>query len=73
MSTLEKTQFNDGEFDITYVQEQMHAFFKVSDRKGMLPVLYKDFEKGHYADFCRLVAEGAGWGGVEWSEEGKLK
>ncbi len=31
---------------------------QVSDLMGMLPHLYRNFQKSHFAGFCRKLAEG---------------
>ncbi|XP_061665037.1 N-acetyl-D-glucosamine kinase [Syngnathoides biaculeatus] len=45
--------------DITHVRKAMEAYFQVSDLLGMLPHLYTDFRKSHFAGFCQKLAEGA--------------
>ncbi|CAL8376778.1 unnamed protein product [Gadus morhua 'NCC'] len=45
--------------DIAYTKKAMEEYFKVSDLMGMLPHLYRDFQKSHFAGFCRRLAEGA--------------
>ncbi|XP_076026885.1 N-acetyl-D-glucosamine kinase [Genypterus blacodes] len=45
--------------DVTHVRKAMEEYFKVSDQMGMLPHLYSDFQKSHFAGFCRKLAEGA--------------
>ncbi|XP_014116609.1 PREDICTED: N-acetyl-D-glucosamine kinase isoform X1 [Pseudopodoces humilis] len=44
---------------IGFVHEAMREHFQVSDRMGLLPHLYRDFDKAKFAAFCRRVAEGA--------------
>ncbi|XP_042584290.1 N-acetyl-D-glucosamine kinase isoform X1 [Cyprinus carpio] len=44
--------------DITYVKKAMEEYFQVSDLMGMLPHLYRNFQKSHFAGFCRKLAEG---------------
>ncbi|XP_024864294.1 N-acetyl-D-glucosamine kinase isoform X2 [Kryptolebias marmoratus] len=46
--------------DITRVREAMEEYFQVSDLMGMLPHLYRNFQKSFFAGFCRKVAEEAG-------------
>uniref|UniRef100_A0A3Q3KBD9 N-acetyl-D-glucosamine kinase n=1 Tax=Monopterus albus TaxID=43700 RepID=A0A3Q3KBD9_MONAL len=50
--------------DITYVRKAMEDYFQVSDLMGMLPHLYRDFQKSHFAGFCKKLAEGAEAGDV---------
>lgn len=45
--------------DVTYVRKAMEEYFQVSDLMGMLPHLYRNFQKAHFAGFCKKVAEGA--------------
>ncbi|XP_028330279.1 N-acetyl-D-glucosamine kinase [Gouania willdenowi] len=45
--------------DITHVRKAMEEYFQVSDLMGMLPHFYRDFQKSHFAGFCKKVAEGA--------------
>lgn len=45
--------------DITHVRKAMEEYFQVSDLLGMLPHLYRNFQKSHFAGFCKKVAEGA--------------
>ncbi|KAJ8262595.1 hypothetical protein GJAV_G00168180 [Gymnothorax javanicus] len=45
--------------DITYIQKAMNDYFQVSGRTDLLPHLYRNFQKSHFAGFCRKVAEGA--------------
>ncbi|XP_056408864.1 N-acetyl-D-glucosamine kinase isoform X2 [Hyla sarda] len=52
----------DPEFDITYVQEAMFCYFQVSGLLGILPHLYRTFEKSRIAGFCIKLAEGANKG-----------
>ncbi|CAN2388310.1 N-acetylglucosamine kinase activity [Pristimantis euphronides] len=52
----------DAECDISYVQEAMFSYFQVSDRLGILPYLYRTFEKSKIAGFCVKIAEGANKG-----------
>nr|XP_015801779.2 N-acetyl-D-glucosamine kinase [Nothobranchius furzeri] len=46
-------------YDITWVREAMDEYFQVSDLMGMLPHLYRNFQKSHFAGFCKKLAEGA--------------
>lgn len=48
--------------DITYVKKAMEEYFQVSDLMGMLPHLYRNFQKSHFAGFCRKLAEGGSAG-----------
>ncbi|XP_063781369.1 N-acetyl-D-glucosamine kinase isoform X2 [Pseudophryne corroboree] len=48
--------------DIGYVQKAMFNYFQVSDRMGILPHLYRTFEKSKIAGFCVKLAEGANQG-----------
>ncbi|KAM5192592.1 N-acetyl-D-glucosamine kinase [Mantella aurantiaca] len=48
--------------DISYVEEAMYAYFQVSNRLGILPHLYRTFEKSRIAGFCVKLAEGANQG-----------
>uniref|UniRef100_A0A3B3D9Q6 N-acetyl-D-glucosamine kinase n=1 Tax=Oryzias melastigma TaxID=30732 RepID=A0A3B3D9Q6_ORYME len=43
--------------DITHVQKAMEEYFQVSDLMGMLPHLYRDFKKSHFAGFCKKLSE----------------
>uniref|UniRef100_A0A672K4X6 Uncharacterized protein n=1 Tax=Sinocyclocheilus grahami TaxID=75366 RepID=A0A672K4X6_SINGR len=36
--------------DITYVKKAMEDYFQVSDLMGLLPHLYRNFQKSHFAD-----------------------
>ncbi|KAM9335853.1 N-acetyl-D-glucosamine kinase isoform 1-T1 [Symphorus nematophorus] len=45
--------------DVTHVRKAMEEYFQVSDLMGMLPHLYRNFQKSHFAGFCKKVAEGA--------------
>ncbi|XP_008285103.1 N-acetyl-D-glucosamine kinase [Stegastes partitus] len=45
--------------DITHVRKAMEEYFQVSDLMGMLPHLYRNFQKPHFAGFCKILAEGA--------------
>ncbi|KAF7657331.1 hypothetical protein LDENG_00027760 [Lucifuga dentata] len=45
--------------DVTYVRNAMEEYFQVSDLLGMLSHLYRNFQKSHFAGFCRKLAEGA--------------
>ncbi|KAM4597541.1 N-acetyl-D-glucosamine kinase-like isoform 1-T1 [Polymixia lowei] len=45
--------------DITYVQKAMEEYFQVTDLMGMLPHLYRNFQKSQFAGLCRKLAEGA--------------
>ncbi|XP_068164327.1 N-acetyl-D-glucosamine kinase [Antennarius striatus] len=45
--------------DITRVRKDMEEHFQVSDLMGMLPHLYRNFNKSHFAGFCKKLAEGA--------------
>ncbi|TRY92035.1 hypothetical protein DNTS_033837 [Danionella cerebrum] len=44
--------------DISFVKKTMEEYFKVTDLMGMLPHLYRNFQKSHFAGFCRKLAEG---------------
>ncbi|XP_074518076.1 N-acetyl-D-glucosamine kinase [Halichoeres trimaculatus] len=48
--------------DVTYVRKAMEEYFEVSDLMGMLPHLYRNFQKSHFAAFCKKLAEGAAAG-----------
>ncbi|XP_041925662.1 N-acetyl-D-glucosamine kinase isoform X2 [Alosa sapidissima] len=48
--------------DVAYVKKAMEEYFQVSDLMGMLPHLYRNFQKSHFAGFCKKVAEGANAG-----------
>ncbi|CAN9509481.1 unnamed protein product [Ophioblennius macclurei] len=48
--------------DITVVKKAMEEYFQVSDLMGMLPHLYRNFQKSHFAGFCIKLAEGAAAG-----------
>lgn len=48
--------------DVTLVKKAMEEYFQVSDLMGMLPHLYRNFQKSHFAGFCRKLAEGANAG-----------
>ncbi|KAE8278985.1 N-acetyl-D-glucosamine kinase [Larimichthys crocea] len=45
--------------DITHVRKLMEEYFQVTDLMGMLPHLYRNFQKSHFAGFCKKLAEGA--------------
>ncbi|XP_041635654.1 N-acetyl-D-glucosamine kinase [Cheilinus undulatus] len=45
--------------DVTYIRKAMEEYFKVSSLMGMLPHLYRNFQKSHFAGFCKKLAEGA--------------
>ncbi|KAK5848536.1 hypothetical protein PBY51_006141 [Eleginops maclovinus] len=45
--------------DVTHVRKAMKDYFQVSDLMGMLPHLYRNFQKSHFAGFCKKLAEGA--------------
>ncbi|XP_062850315.1 N-acetyl-D-glucosamine kinase [Trichomycterus rosablanca] len=48
--------------DTTYVKKAMEDYFQVSDLMGMLPHFYRNFQKSHFAGFCKRLAEGANAG-----------
>uniref|UniRef100_A0A3Q2DWD2 N-acetyl-D-glucosamine kinase n=1 Tax=Cyprinodon variegatus TaxID=28743 RepID=A0A3Q2DWD2_CYPVA len=45
--------------DITHVRKAMEEYFQVSDLMGMLPHLYRNFQKSFFAGFCKKLSEGA--------------
>uniref|UniRef100_A0A3P8Y2U4 N-acetyl-D-glucosamine kinase n=1 Tax=Esox lucius TaxID=8010 RepID=A0A3P8Y2U4_ESOLU len=45
--------------DVTHVKKVMEEYFQVSDLMGMLPHLYRNFQKSHFAGLCQKLAEGA--------------
>ncbi|KAF7231372.1 N-acetyl-D-glucosamine kinase-like [Nothobranchius furzeri] len=45
-------------YDITWVTEAMEENFQVLDLMGMLPHLCRNFQKSHFAGFCKKLAEG---------------
>ncbi|XP_035531077.1 N-acetyl-D-glucosamine kinase [Morone saxatilis] len=45
--------------DVTHVRKAMEEYFQVTDLMGMLPHLYRNFQKSHFAGFCKKLAEGA--------------
>ncbi|KAM4537261.1 N-acetyl-D-glucosamine kinase isoform 2-T2 [Odontesthes bonariensis] len=45
--------------DITHVRKAMEEYFQVTDLMGMLPHFYTNFQKSHFAGFCKKLAEGA--------------
>ncbi|KAL0969935.1 hypothetical protein UPYG_G00234750 [Umbra pygmaea] len=45
--------------DVTLVKKLMEDYFQVSDLMGMLPHLYRNFQKSHFAGLCKKIAEGA--------------
>ncbi|XP_023147653.2 N-acetyl-D-glucosamine kinase [Amphiprion ocellaris] len=45
--------------DVTHVSQAMEEYFQVSDLMGMLPHLYRNFQKPHFAGFCKKLSEGA--------------
>ncbi|XP_031443966.1 N-acetyl-D-glucosamine kinase isoform X1 [Phasianus colchicus] len=45
--------------DVDYVKQAMFQYFQISNRMGLLPHLYRNFQKAEFAGFCRKVAEGA--------------
>ncbi|GLD70977.1 N-acetyl-D-glucosamine kinase [Lates japonicus] len=42
--------------NVDYVRKAMEEYFQVSDLMGMLPHLYRNFQKSHFAGFCKKVA-----------------
>ncbi|KAL4660951.1 N-acetyl-D-glucosamine kinase isoform X1 [Arapaima gigas] len=48
--------------DIGSVKNAMEQYFQVSNRMGMLPHLYRNFEKSYFAGFCKKLAEVAAAG-----------
>ncbi|KAK9524597.1 hypothetical protein VZT92_016975 [Zoarces viviparus] len=48
--------------DVTHVSKAMEEYFQVSNLMGMLPHLYRDFQKSHFAGLCVKLAEGAAAG-----------
>ncbi|XP_034020694.1 N-acetyl-D-glucosamine kinase [Thalassophryne amazonica] len=45
--------------DITYVEQAMKQYFQASSLMDMLPHLYRNFKKSHFAAFCIKLVEGA--------------
>ncbi|MEQ2283048.1 hypothetical protein AMECASPLE_007073 [Ameca splendens] len=45
--------------DITHVRKAIEEYFQVSDLMGMLPHLYRNFQKSFFAGFCKKLSEGA--------------
>lgn len=45
--------------DITHVRRAMEEYFEVTDLLGMLPHLYRNFQKSFFAGFCKKLADGA--------------
>ncbi|XP_076581017.1 N-acetyl-D-glucosamine kinase [Chaetodon auriga] len=45
--------------DITYVKKATEEYYQVSDLMGMLPHLYRNFQKPYFAGLCKKLAEGA--------------
>ncbi|KAG7243257.1 hypothetical protein INR49_011703 [Caranx melampygus] len=45
--------------DVTHVRKAMEEHFQVTDLMGMLPHLYRNFQKSHFASFTKKLAEGA--------------
>ncbi|XP_037337040.2 N-acetyl-D-glucosamine kinase isoform X1 [Pungitius pungitius] len=45
--------------DVTHVRKAMEEYFQVSNLMGMLPHLYRNFQKSHFAGLCKKLAEGA--------------
>ncbi|XP_029382475.1 N-acetyl-D-glucosamine kinase [Echeneis naucrates] len=45
--------------DTSHVRKAMEEYFQVSNLMGMLPHLYRNFQKSHFAGFCKKLAEGA--------------
>ncbi|KAK6291750.1 hypothetical protein J4Q44_G00375350 [Coregonus suidteri] len=45
--------------DVTHVKKVMEEYFQVSDLMGMLPHLYRNFQKSHFAGLCQKLAIGA--------------
>ncbi|XP_018584115.1 N-acetyl-D-glucosamine kinase isoform X2 [Scleropages formosus] len=43
--------------DIGGVKNAMEEYFQVSNRMGLLPHLYRNFEKSFFAGFCKKLAE----------------
>uniref|UniRef100_A0AAQ6IUX1 N-acetyl-D-glucosamine kinase n=1 Tax=Anabas testudineus TaxID=64144 RepID=A0AAQ6IUX1_ANATE len=43
--------------DTTHVRKAMEEYFQVSELMGMLPHLYRNFQKSHFAGFCKELAE----------------
>ncbi|KAM9836475.1 N-acetyl-D-glucosamine kinase [Aulostomus maculatus] len=48
--------------DTAHVRKAMEEYFQVSDLMGMLPHLYRNFQKSFFAGFCKKLAEGAAAG-----------
>ncbi|CAB1456937.1 unnamed protein product [Pleuronectes platessa] len=45
--------------DITHVRKAMEEYFQVTDLMDLLPHLYRNFQKSHFAGFCKKLSEGA--------------
>ncbi|KAM8898078.1 N-acetyl-D-glucosamine kinase isoform 2-T2 [Spinachia spinachia] len=45
--------------DVTHVRKAMEEYFQVSNLMGMLPHLYRNFQKSHFAGLCKKLAQGA--------------
>ncbi|CAJ1086424.1 N-acetyl-D-glucosamine kinase isoform X1 [Xyrichtys novacula] len=43
--------------DVTRVKKAMEEYFEVSDLMGMLPHLYRNFQKSYFAGFCKKLSE----------------
>ncbi|XP_065806525.1 N-acetyl-D-glucosamine kinase isoform X2 [Labrus bergylta] len=54
-----KDNFVSPPHDVTRVRKAMEEYFQVTDLMGMLPHLYRNFQKSHFAGFCKKLAEGA--------------
>lgn len=44
-----------------HMWKNMSNLSQVSDLMGMLPHLYRNFQKSHFAGFCKKLAEGRWW------------
>uniref|UniRef100_A0A8C3AP52 N-acetyl-D-glucosamine kinase n=1 Tax=Cyclopterus lumpus TaxID=8103 RepID=A0A8C3AP52_CYCLU len=44
--------------DVTRVRKAMEEYFQVSNLMGMLPHLYRNFQKSHFAGLCQKLAQG---------------
>lgn len=54
-----KDKFVPPPHDVAHVKKAMEEYFEVTNLMGMLPHLYRNFQKSFFAGFCKKLAEGA--------------